>query len=224
MNFLKKLALATSSGTISHYPSLDSKYRDDFSTRCLHNLLRLILSLSKYLLIREIISLFKLAFNCPDQKITKATSSLRKSFPVIDWAPLVKTSLPAKSCNTNTSNTNQNNVHSSKDHLAGRSVLCVGGRIKLYPEYCRLIESSGGSFIAFHGDTNDRLDNLPKLLEDTDMIICPVDCVNHNAFFIVKHYCLHSGKSCVLLDRSEVDIFDIGIHMLVTMTTKETFD
>ena len=90
MNFLKKLALATSSGTISHYPSLDSKYRDDFSTRCLHNLLRLKISLSKFPLIREIISLFKLAFNCPDQKITKATSSLRKSFPVIDWAPWSK--------------------------------------------------------------------------------------------------------------------------------------
>ena len=224
MNFLKKLALATSSGTISHHPSSDSTYRDDFSTRCLHNLFRLIFSLGKYLLIHEIISLFELAFNCPDQKITKATPSLRKSFPVIDWAPLVKSSFPVKSGNTNTNSTNQNNARSSREHLAGRSVLCVGGRIKLYPEYSRLIENSGGSFIAFHGDTNDRLDHLPQLLEDTDMIICPVDCVNHDAFFIVKHYCRYSGKPCVLLDRSEVDTFDIGIHMLANMATKETFE
>ncbi|MEQ1816938.1 MAG: DUF2325 domain-containing protein [Nitrosomonas sp.] len=224
MNFLKKLALATSSGTVSYYPSPDPTYRGDFSTRCLHNLLWLIFSLGKYLLICEIISLFKLAFNCLVQKTTKATPSSRKSFSVIDWAPLVKTPLPVNSGNTNTSNINQNNASSSRKHLAGRSVLCVGGRIKLYPEYRRLIENSCGSFIAFHGDTNDRLDNLPKLLEDTDMIICPVDCVNHNAFFIVKHYCLHSGKPCVLLDRSEVDTFDTGIHMLATIATKETFD
>lgn len=222
MNFLKKLALATSSGTIFQYPSHDSTYTDDFSTRCLRDLQRLIFRLSKYLLIREIISLLKLELNCLDHKITKATPALHKNFPVIDWAPLVKTSLPIKTCNTN--NANQNNAHSSNEHLAGRFVLCVGGRIKLYPEYSQLIENSGGNFIAFHGDTNDRLDNLPKLLEDTDMIICPVDCVNHDAFFIVKHYCMHSGKPCVLLDRSEIDTFDIGIHMLAIMAAKEPFN
>lgn len=222
MNIIKKLALATSSGTNFQDPPPDSTYTNDFSTRCLRNLQRLVFRLSKHLLIREIINLLRLKFNCLDHKITKATPILRKSFPVIDWAPLVKTSFPIKTCNTN--NTNQDNVHSSNDHLAGRSVLCVGGRIKLYPEYSQLIENSGGSFVAFHGDANDRLDHLPQLLEDTDMIICPVDCVNHDAFFIVKHYCRYSGKPCVLLDRSEVDTFDIGIHMLTIMAAKETFN
>ncbi len=222
MNFLKKLALTTSSGTNFQDPPSDSTYTNDFSTRCLRKLQRLIFRLSKYLLILEVINLLKLKFNCPEHKITKATPILRKNFPVIDWAPLVKTSFPIKTCNTN--NTNQSNLYSSNNHLAGRSVLCVGGRIKFYPEYSRLIENSGGSFVAFHGDANDRLDHLPQLLEDTDMIVCPVDCVNHDAFFIVKHYCRHSGKPCILLDRSEVNTFGIGIHMLVSMAIKETFN
>ncbi|MBL0010498.1 MAG: DUF2325 domain-containing protein [Nitrosomonas sp.] len=103
-------------------------------------------------------------------------------------------------------------------------MLCVGGRIKLYQEYSQLIENSGGRFMAFHGDPDDRLDNLPKLLEDADMIICPVDCVNHEAFLTVKQYCKHSGKTCVLLDRSELDTFDFGIHMLVIMAAKEALN
>lgn len=222
MNFLKKLGLATSSGAIFQYPSPDSTYTDDFSTRFMRNLQRLIFRLSNYLLIREIFSLLKLKLNCLDHKFTKATPALRKSFPVIDWAPLVKISFPIESCQTD--NSNQNNVYSRNDQLAGRSVLCVGGRIKLYPEYSQLIENCGGSFIAFHGDTNDHLDHLPQLLEDTDMIICAVDCVNHDAFFIVKHYCLHSGKPCVLLVCSEVDTFDIGIHLLASMAAKEIFN
>ena len=218
MNFLKKLALATSSGTNFQDPPPDSTYTNDFSMRCLRNLQRLIFRLSKYLLILEGINLLKLGFNCPKHKITQTTPISRKNFPVIDWAPLVKTSFPIKTCNTN--NTNQSNVYSSNDHLAGRSVLCVGGRIKFYPEYSRLIENSGGSFVAFHGDANDRLDHLPQLLKDTDMIICPVDCVNHDVFFIVKHYCRHSGKPCVLLDRSEVDTFCLGINILTIMSIR----
>jgi len=222
MNFLKKLALATSLGTIFQYHSPDSAYTNAFLTLCLHNLQKLIYRLSKFLLVREIISLFKIELNYLDDKIIKANPTLHKSFPIIDWAPLVKTSFTIKTCNTN--NTNQKNEHSNNYHLAGRSVLCVGGRIKLYPEYSQLIENSGGSFIAFHGNPDDRLDNLPQLLEDADMIVCPVDCVNHEAFFTVKHYCKYSGKPCVLLDRSEVDTFDIGIHMLVVMATKEAFN
>ncbi|AEJ02905.1 hypothetical protein Nit79A3_3170 [Nitrosomonas sp. Is79A3] len=222
MNFLKKLALTTSPGSVFQYPSPDSAYTNVFSLLCLGNPQKLIHTLSKCPLICEIFSLLKLEFNCLDHKITKVNPTFPKNFPIIDWAPLVKTSFPIKTCSTN--NANQNNSHNSSDYLAERFVLCVGGRIKLYPEYSQLIENSGGSFIAFHGDPGDRLDKLPQLLDKADMIICPVDCVNHDAFLIVKHYCKYSGKPCVLLDRSEVDTFNAGIHMLVMMTAKEAFN
>ena len=221
MNFLKKLALATSSGSFFQYSSPDSTYTNTFSL-CLRYLQKPIYRLSKCGLLRKIISLLKLEFNYLDHKVIRTNPTLHKSFPVIDWAPLIKTSFPIKTCNT--TNTNQNNECSNNYYLAGRSVLCVGGRIKLYQEYSQLIENSGGRFMAFHGDPDDRLDNLPQLLEDADMIICPVDCVNHEAFLTVKQYCKHSGKTCVLLDRSELDTFDFGIHMLVIMAAKEALN
>ena len=39
--------------------------------------------------------------------------------------------------------------------LSGRSVLCVGGRAALYPEYRRAVEASGGKFLLYRGDLYD---------------------------------------------------------------------
>jgi len=112
------------------------------------------------------------------------------------------------------------NNQSHSYHLAGQTVLCVGGRIKLYPKYREFVKALNGNLVTFHGDTNDCLNNLHHLLENADLIICPVDCINHNAFFMVKHYCKYSGKPCVLLDRSWSTTFQKGLETLATMVCK----
>jgi len=68
MNFLKKLALATSSGSFFQYSSPDSTYTNTFSL-CLRYLQKPIYRLSKCGLIRKIISLLKLQFNYLDHKV-----------------------------------------------------------------------------------------------------------------------------------------------------------
>jgi len=223
MKFLKKLVLAniTSLDTTSQDHSPDFAYTNAFLSCCLRNLEKLTNRLNKYLLIRKRTSSLKLGFDHFSQKIINAHLVSLKSSHVKDWAPLIKATSPIK--NSNTTHKDQTNDRSNY-HLAGRSVLCVGGRIKLYPNYSQLIESSGGNLMTFHGDSNDHLDNLSQLLKETDMVICPIDCVNHEAFLIVKNYCQYSGKPCVLLDRSEVDTFCRGISMLAIMATKEIFN
>lgn len=104
--------------------------------------------------------------------------------------------------------------------LRGRSILCVGGQAKHYPIYSNLVEAAGGRLAIFYGDSNDSIEKLHKLLEKTDMVICPVDCVNHEAYFMVKRYCQCSGKQCALLDRSQTAVFKKGIEKLASMTTK----
>lgn len=223
MKFLKKLALAyiAPSGSLSHYHSPDFAYTDASISCCLHNLEKLTNLLNKYLLIRKKTNLLKRGFGHFNQKIINTRLVSFRSCPVIDWAPLIKATSPIKNGNAN--NEDQTN-NRSNNLLEGRSVLCVGGRIKFYPEYNQLIENSGGNLMIFHGDSNDHLDNLPQLLEEADMIICPIDCVNHEAFFIVKYYCKYSDKPCILLDRSEVNTFCRGINILSIMATKETFN
>jgi len=98
--------------------------------------------------------------------------------------------------------------------FAGRFVLCVGGQMQLYPAYRQIIEDAGGSFISFHGGAEASLLLLQKLLDDADMVICPIDCIRHEAFFITKNYCEYFCKPCVMLDKSRITTFYNGIQAL----------
>jgi hypothetical protein len=98
--------------------------------------------------------------------------------------------------------------------IGGRCVLCVGGRAALYPEYRRVVEASGGKLVIYRNMPQGPGHHLPVLLDHADMVVCPMDCVNHTAFFTVKRYCRRSGKPCVLLDRSNLSTFRKGIATL----------
>ncbi|SEN89729.1 hypothetical protein SAMN05216404_10875 [Nitrosospira multiformis] len=103
--------------------------------------------------------------------------------------------------------------------IGGRCVLCVGGRAALYPEYRRVVEASGGKLVIYRNTPQGPGHHLPVLLDHADMVVCPVDCVNHTAFFTVKRYCRRSGKPCVLLDRSNLSTFRKGIATLAVLCT-----
>ena len=96
--------------------------------------------------------------------------------------------------------------------LAGRSVLCVGGRAALYPEYRRVVEESGGQFLIHDGGREDSIHRLPTLLARADVVVCPADCLSHGAYYAVKRYCKRFGKPCALLDRSGVSTFRKGVE------------
>ncbi len=202
MKFIKKPAVAASLCAIPHYHASPSTDADGFISQ--HN--------------RNFIQLFKMLNRWRDglgrifANHTSAGSTVNKT-SITNWAPLIK----ASSCIETTGTVNPNAAqHSHRDtaYLKNRSVLCIGGRIKLYSQYERIIAKHGGFFLAFHGGADDSLDRLPMLLEMTDMIICPVDCVNHEAFLMVKRFCRYTQKPCVLLDRSEVRTFSAGIQAL----------
>ncbi len=200
MKFLKKQAALTTSCAISHYPI--SAYADSSSSYGygFHKFEKLAHLLKQNLMLLR-------------QKLTKKHSVATRDSRIIDWAPLIKasSSIEISGC---TNYDNQTDRYYNNP-LTGKTILCVGGRIKLYPEYNQIVKNSGGAFISFHGDSDDTLDNLFLLMEKTaDMIICPVDCVNHEAFRTVKYYCRSSGKPCVLLDRSAINSFRMGIRML----------
>ena len=94
------------------------------------------------------------------------------------------------------------------------SSCAVGGRAALYPEYSRLVRASGGTLFFYRSDPRVGGEKLPGLLAQADMVICPVDCVNHQAYFTVKRYCKHSGTPYVVLDRSDMPTFSKGLAKL----------
>ena len=98
--------------------------------------------------------------------------------------------------------------------LCGKSVLCVGGRMQLYPAYRDIVEDAGGRFLSFHGANDAALGELQVLLKDADLVVCPVDCVRHDAFFVTKNYCERYQKPCVMLDKAKIATFCNGVRRL----------
>lgn len=82
--------------------------------------------------------------------------------------------------------------------LAGRCVLCVGGRTALLPQYRQLAERMGVRLIHHDGGREETLQRLPDLLGTADAVICPTDCVGHLAYYQLKKHCKQNGKPCVL--------------------------
>lgn len=155
--------------------------------------------------------------------VTKPVSEInrasKKPASVTNPLPLIKATTHIKNNDIYEQNSSGYDNH---HQLSGKSVLCVGGRAELYPRYRYLVETSGGIFLSFHGNSSDNIERLFRLLTYTNMVICPVDCVNHDAYLTVQHYCRHSGKPCALLERSGIATFRKGIEILAMMATKQS--
>ncbi len=105
--------------------------------------------------------------------------------------------------------------------LGARKVLCVGGKAALYPEYRCLVEASGATVFFYRSGPRPATGGaLWKLLAQADMVMCAVDCVNHEAYFTAKRYCKYFGKPCVLLDRSDLATFRKGVVTLAELAAQ----
>jgi hypothetical protein len=145
-----------------------------------------------------------------------------------DWVPLVKTAVASGTGPTAraamgraTCNEKRATLEGNFD-LAARKVLCVGGKAALYPEYRRVVEASGATLFFYRSDPRPTSGHgLPKLLSQVDMVVCPIDCVNHEAYFTAKRYCKYYGKPYVLLDRSDIPTFRKGVATLAELAAAQ---
>jgi len=155
-----------------------------------------------------------LGFN-NDYKIIEAS--------LVNFTPLIKANITLSSAAYTSSHCACNKIRinhrTASPKLSEKYVLCIGGRSRLYPEYRCLVESLGGNLLTYRGNQKGDVAHLPALLTCADMVVCPVDCVNHETYFAVKYFCNKSGKPCALLDRSDLPTFRKGIEILVGIST-----
>lgn len=83
--------------------------------------------------------------------------------------------------------------------LCGMCVLYVGGRTGLVPQYRALVEARGGTLIHHDGGMEEASKRLESFLSQADAVVCPVDCVSHEACTIVKAFCKRSLKPCFMM-------------------------
>ncbi len=99
--------------------------------------------------------------------------------------------------------------------LAGRRILCVGGRSDLAPRYRDLVQRCNGEMIRHDGGLEDSQQRLQAALASADAVICPADAVSHNAYSRTKRFCKRMGTPCVLVPRSSVGAFAEALTALV---------
>jgi hypothetical protein len=79
-------------------------------------------------------------------------------------------------------------------HLRGKCVLYVGGRSGLKGHYKSLCKRFGCELLHHDGGLEQSPHHLQQLLSRADAVVCPVDCVSHDACTLVKRLCRNTMK------------------------------
>lgn len=99
--------------------------------------------------------------------------------------------------------------------LCGKTVLYVGGLHKMVPHYRQLVEQFGGRFMHHDGGKEASRNLLPKLLSTADAVLCPIDCVSHDACNCVKKMCKRYQKPLVFMRSSGLSSLARGLNEIV---------
>jgi ElaB/YqjD/DUF883 family membrane-anchored ribosome-binding protein len=101
------------------------------------------------------------------------------------------------------------------DGLCGRCILYVGGRTRLTPHFRQLVENKEGTFLHHDGGMEQSSQELSNLLSKADLVVFPMDCVSHKAYFQLKKACKKQDKPYMTLNSSGVSSFSSLLDGLV---------
>lgn len=106
--------------------------------------------------------------------------------------------------------------------LCGMCVLYVGGRTGLVPQYRALVESRGGTLIHHDGGMEEAPKKLESCLAQADAVVCPVDCVSHEACTTVKSFCKRALKPCYMMRTAGISSLAKTVSSLPERTCSPT--
>jgi hypothetical protein len=96
--------------------------------------------------------------------------------------------------------------------LCGRRVLYVGGRNRQVAHFRSLVERHNGEFLHHDGGLSENTARLSAMIRSADVVICPVDCVSHDACLRVKRMCKRTAKQFVALRSASLTSFSDGLR------------
>ncbi|WP_449409293.1 DUF2325 domain-containing protein [Methylobacterium komagatae] len=77
--------------------------------------------------------------------------------------------------------------------LTGRTLLYVGGRPRQVAQLRRFVEARGGTLLSHDGGIEESRTLLPGLVNRSERVFFPVECVSHEATALVKRFCEAGG-------------------------------
>lgn len=104
-----------------------------------------------------------------------------------------------------------NNCDGKDEDLCGDCVLYVGGRNKAAHVFNQIVKKRNGTFLHHDGGREDNIKYLESMLSRADRVLCPLDCVSHDACSRIKAYCTKNKKPLVFLPKQSVSAFKFGL-------------
>lgn len=92
-------------------------------------------------------------------------------------------------------------------HIEGRRILYVGGRPSSTPSIRSLVERHGGEFQRHGGGNEDRKGLLESAVAAADLVVFPVDCIDHDSAGSLKRLCIRQGIPFVPMRKASVASF-----------------
>lgn len=99
-------------------------------------------------------------------------------------------------------------------NLDGKCILYVGGRDRQCSHFRALTEQNNGSFIHHDGGRSDGSSKLYSTLAQADVVMCPLDCISHEAMINVKRHCKNTAKPLIMMPRSSYSAFSKGLSQI----------
>ena len=99
--------------------------------------------------------------------------------------------------------------------LDGRHIAYVGGLTGSVGKFRTLTENLNGRFIHHDGGLEDNSAGLGRVLNQADVVLCPVDCVSHGACLRAKRFCKQRAKTFVPLRSAGLSSFVAGLQEAV---------
>lgn len=100
--------------------------------------------------------------------------------------------------------------------LCGRRVLYVGGRNRQVAHFRALVAKHNGELLHHDGGLSESAARLTAMLQSADAVLCPVDCVSHEACLRIKRVCKRAAKRFVPLRSASLSAFIAGLQEVVS--------
>ncbi len=94
-----------------------------------------------------------------------------------------------------------------QQQLNGRRLLYVGGRPSSSAAIRELVQRHGGEYQRHDGGLEDRKGLLQAALAGADLVVFPVDCIDHDSALALKRHCQRLGKPFLPLRSASVTSF-----------------
>jgi hypothetical protein len=108
--------------------------------------------------------------------------------------------------------------------LQGRRVVYIGGRRSLTPYMRNLVQRMEGKFIHHDGGIEDSRMALDEVLQNADLVFCPIDCISHDACHRAKTCCRRSGAHFVPLRSSGLSSFTLGLEQAAHTVSERAYE